>query len=156
MKTCKTCKLKKELREFHKRVALRGGYRHTCKKCFNTASKSWYKDNREKHLNNGKIWYAQNTKQRLQTIKIYYKNNKEKYKIRSALKLKRIKQSTPLWANLEKIKAIYLDRPNGYHVDHIIPLKGLNVCGLHVENNLQYLTAKENKQKSNKLLEEYM
>lgn len=58
--------------------------------------------------------------------------------------------ATPSWANLNKIKEIYSKCPVGYHVDHVIPLVGSNVCGLHVENNLQYLTAKDNLQKSNK------
>jgi len=56
---------------------------------------------------------------------------------------------TPKWANLEKIKKIYYDCPKGYHVDHIIPLKGVKVSGLHVENNLQYLTAEDNIRKGN-------
>ena len=55
----------------------------------------------------------------------------------------------PSWEDLDKIKAIYLACPIGYHVDHIIPLKGLKASGLHVENNLQYLLPKENLSKRN-------
>lgn len=64
---------------------------------------------------------------------------------RRANKLK----ATPAWANLDKIKELYLNCPEGYHVDHIIPLKGKEVCGLHVESNLQYLPAIENIKKKN-------
>lgn len=69
------------------------------------------------------------------------------------------KRATPQWANLNKIKEIYLSCPEGMHVDHIIPLKGINefkehvVCGLHVEFNLQYLSAEENLLKGNKYYE---
>lgn len=58
--------------------------------------------------------------------------------------------ATPSWANLDKIKEIYSKCPIGYHVDHVVPLMGDSVCGLHVENNLQYLTARDNLAKSNK------
>lgn len=57
---------------------------------------------------------------------------------------------TPPWANVAKIKEIYSKCPEGFHVDHILPLRGELVSGLHVENNLQYLPALENIKKNNK------
>ncbi len=62
--------------------------------------------------------------------------------------LAEIKQR-PLWADMNKIREIYVNRPEGCHVDHIIPLRGKTVSGLHVENNLQYLPAMENMKKHN-------
>ena len=59
--------------------------------------------------------------------------------------------ATPSWANKNVITEIYLNCPDGYHVDHIVPLQGKNVCGLHVEWNLQYLPANENLKKGNRL-----
>ncbi len=61
----------------------------------------------------------------------------------------RLKKSTPKYANLNKIKEIYANCPEGYEVDHIIPLNGSVVSGLHIETNLQYLSVKENRKKSN-------
>lgn len=59
------------------------------------------------------------------------------------------RRQRPSWANIDKLREIYVNRPDGYHVDHIIPLRGKYVSGLHVENNLQYLPAKENMIKHN-------
>jgi 5-methylcytosine-specific restriction endonuclease McrA len=57
----------------------------------------------------------------------------------------------PTWANLEAIKEIYrVARESGMVVDHIIPLRGRLVSGLHVEGNLQLLSQKENDKKGNK------
>lgn len=55
----------------------------------------------------------------------------------------------PAWADMKKIREIYQNRPDGFHVDHIVPLRGKTVCGLHVEHNLQYLPAIENMRKHN-------
>ena len=68
---------------------------------------------------------------------------------RAGMRAKKLDR-TPSWADLAKIKEIFNKCPEGYHVDHIIPLQGKLVSGLRVENNLQYLTAEENLKKQNK------
>jgi hypothetical protein len=55
----------------------------------------------------------------------------------------------PTSADIKTLEEIYKNCPIGYHVDHIIPLKGRLVSGLDIPENLQYLPAKENMQKSN-------
>lgn len=69
-------------------------------------------------------------------------------------------QRTPAWADRDAIAAIYaearrLSRETGvpHHVDHIVPLRGKEVSGLHVETNLQILTRSANISKGNKLVQ---
>ena len=80
----------------------------------------------------------------------YYKKNKYKFYANNARRRALIKQATPLWANRDKILAIYKEAELlGYHVDHVIPLRGKLVCGLHVEDNLQILSPTLNLIKGN-------
>jgi hypothetical protein len=65
--------------------------------------------------------------------------------------------ATPPWADMRAIRRIYeecaartMDTNVAHHVDHIVPLQGKKVCGLHVPWNLQILTQSENCSKSNK------
>ncbi|MFP5434219.1 MAG: HNH endonuclease signature motif containing protein [Alphaproteobacteria bacterium] len=65
------------------------------------------------------------------------------------------------WANQEAIRAIYaeaalLTDTTGvrHEVDHIYPLQGKFVCGLHCEANLQILTKTENIRKHNRMPEQ--
>lgn len=58
-------------------------------------------------------------------------------------------QRTPIWADLVKIKEVYINCPPDMEVDHIIPLNGTYVSGLHVHSNLQYLSPKDNHIKNN-------
>ena len=59
--------------------------------------------------------------------------------------------ATPKWADHTLIQDMYIEaKYQQMHVDHIVPLNGRNVCGLHWESNLQLLLPRENFIKSNK------
>jgi hypothetical protein len=110
-----------------------------------------------------KAYYRRTADKQKQRHKDY---RKRKPYVIAALAAKRramIKAQTPDWANLSEIKRYYevAARKTAqlgvlYAVDHIVPLKGKNVCGLHVENNLRVITFEENSAKSNKLIEDLL
>lgn len=80
---------------------------------------------------------------------------------RTALRRSRLLKATPSWVDKEHrlmIRNLYhyakfmqMTTNVSHHVDHIVPLRGKNVCGLHVFNNLRVVTAKENLVKLNHL-----
>lgn len=68
-----------------------------------------------------------------------------------------LQKATPSWADRSAIRKVYdeavqLTNQTGvrYEVDHIVPLKGRLVCGLHVHWNLRAIPHYENNAKSNK------
>ncbi len=81
--------------------------------------------------------------------KEWRKRNWDRYKAYLANAKKRVKQATPKWVDKSVLIAFYLARPAGHHVDHIVPICGKNVCGLHVPWNLQYLPILDNLKKHN-------
>jgi hypothetical protein len=112
---------------------------------------------REDDLERFKEWKKANPN----NDKEYYETHKntEKFKKRHnfheanrrAAKL----NATPKWLTTEQkqqIKNIYNDCPTGFHVDHIVPLQGQEVKGLHVPWNLQALPEKLNLIKGNKVI----
>jgi hypothetical protein len=96
------------------------------------------------------LQYISNTKTQSERFSRWQKNNKEKVRLKNANERAMRLQRLPSWADKEAIKNFYLNCPSGYHVDHIIPLRGKLVSGLHVLENLQYLPAKENMSKGNR------
>ena len=164
MKICSKCKIEKPFSEFHTHKSNKDGLQYQCKQCRKeTCAKSFskrYTKNKKEILAKCTEYYWKNRDAHLQKLKKYRESSKGKatkcnlQRQREAAKFKR----TPKWADQEKIKAYYdvcafFNEVNGYtkyHVDHIVPLKGNKVSGLHVHNNLQILPAKENMSKGNK------
>lgn len=131
-----------------------------CAKRIKEHNAKYYIENKEtidirnaewQHLNKDKI------KKRNQE---YFKENRPAFNARTA-KRKAAKLQATLKNlsvdQLNEIKSFYteaerLTKETGiiHHVDHIIPLQGKNVRGLHVPWNLQVITATENLKKGNR------
>lgn len=91
----------------------------------------------------------------------HYQANKGLYLAKFIKRREAKRSAVPLWADLNAIKSVYkrasmMRQSTGldYEVDHIIPLQGENVCGLHVAENLRIILRSENRSKSNKLLQD--
>ena len=131
-KKCPTCELYKNYSEYSADNHNYGSIDRYCKECKSIKNKHFYDANKDLYH------------------KSYIEEHRGEYNARNAKRRASIASSTPKWANLEAIKLIYKNCPPGYHVDHIIPLQGDIVSGLHIETNLQYLKASDNIAKSNK------
>ena len=157
MKECSKCKKLKTTSEFYKDSKNKDGLWSYCKTCKSAQRKEYYQNNKEKEKKNATDWISKNREKHNQYYRAYYLNNKDKEHARSVLKRARRIKRTVKWADKDKIQDFYkeaqrLSKETGkpHHVDHIIPLKGKLVSGLHVENNLQVIPAFENLSKSNK------
>ena len=166
MKRCYKCGCEKAFEFFGKNSSKLDGLATECKDCKQEQDRSYAKKNAEKVRQRASEWYYNNkdnpefltaSKQRQKDWrcrnldKIAAKENK-----RRALKL----QAMPKWLSEEHLAAIATEYALSkwcsevmgiqYHVDHIVPLKGKQVCGLHVPWNLQVIPAKENIIKGNR------
>lgn len=129
MKICRICN---KPGDFYKGNA-------TCKICKRNYQVNYRKLHREACNAANKSWYAR---------------NKEHQNANSYMQKRRIRQATPKCLSKENrrtIRQFYLNKPKDHHVDHIVPIKGENVCGLHVPWNLRYLFWRDNLIKSNKV-----
>lgn len=101
--------------------------------------------------------YLKRREHYLSRVKANYNADPEATITRERLKATLKKEATPPWADIDAIKELYrearrLTAATGvkYHVDHVVPLRHPLVCGLHVETNMQVITADDNWRKHNR------
>lgn len=128
-----------------------------CPECRKATQYRWNKKNPNCNKETSKKWYEKNKNKAHQAVKTWGENNRARKRFYVAQYRANKKQATPPWSDEREIaliyeKALHLTLETGipHHVDHIYPLNSKYMCGLHVENNLQILTAKENIAKGNR------
>lgn len=147
-----------------------------CPECHAVSTANWCKANPEKHAVSSAKWAKANPEKQAVRFANWRKANLEKHAVstakwrknnpgkRNAMQAKRHAaklQATPKWLTTEHYKEIQefytlakelqwlANEP--LHVDHIVPLQGENVSGLHVPWNLQILPESLNCSKSNRI-----
>lgn len=157
MKKCIHCNTLKDRSCFYKEPRNKDGIASCCKTCHKKKRRQNYLDNKDRDRSQAEAWRKANPETHRKAYKKYYYNNIEKEHVRSNYKRAKRIQRTVKWANKSKITEFYkeaqrLTKETGvlHNVDHILPLQGRLVSGLHVETNLQVIPASENLSKSNK------
>lgn len=138
-RSCRQCKREYDLkyRKLPHAVAVQEAYRRREARKISARGMQWFYENRDRHRANDRRWKQENRGRRNFWSRAYEA---------------RKRNAIPRWANKEAIAAVYqLAAKTGMHVDHIVPLAGETVCGLHCEANLQLLTPHENRKKNNKI-----
>ena len=179
-KTCSRCKETKHITLFSRNKARADGIHHHCKVCasqyktnpdkrkayfkrYNAEHSEKIHAYREAHREKMKAycknrWLEKRT-ELLEYKKQHYLKNKAVYIARNAKRHTSKMQRTPKWltaTDIFEIESIYAYAAAlntiglRYHVDHIIPLQGTIVSGLHIPENLQVISAWDNISKGNR------
>lgn len=151
MKTCPHCKAYKPTEEY---FLYKGKPKGRCKPCQSEYNKTFYK------YRDRSEYYQTRKEHHSKVCSEWRKNNKDKRNSYNASRRSRLKQAEPSWLSdkqREEIVEVYseaqrLTASTGvpHHVDHVVPLCGENVSGLHVPWNLKAIPAEENLRKSNR------
>ena len=111
------------------------------------------------HKERTRKWKLKNPEKCAAFLRNWGIKNKERKRAILAAYRARKRNAMPTWVNSSVLFEIYKNCPDGLHVDHIVPLKGIRpdgggVCGLHVPWNLRYLPRAQNIGRLNRLKED--
>lgn len=146
LKKCTKCLLLKAFSSFYKVKKSKDGYTSYCSSCLSAYKRERYYQNLDRERERAKKWHHDN-RARSNARTVQRRNTK--------------RNQTPSW--LSPIDVLHMQclyqlsamrtKESGFvwHVDHIVPLKGKTVSGLHVPWNLRVIPATENLSKGNKL-----
>jgi hypothetical protein len=166
MKHCYKCKTFKLPTEFGKNKAKHDGLASECRVCKRKQDNEYSAKNREAAKQRAVNWYYNNLEYALSQSKTRNKQwrieNPDKNAAKASKRRANKIQATPKWLSKEQCRQIesfywlarlqYELTDTKYHVDHIVPLKGKTVCGLHVPWNLQVIEATANISKGNRFV----
>lgn len=151
-RVCCVCHTKKSLDCFYKNKTKPFGRTYECKNCLKDIMAERRRLNPDLNKQSCRKYYEQNKE-------VFYRN-KENRAYNQANRRARKLSATPAWLSdydKELIKWVYhaakvAEKQYGepYHVDHIVPLQGKDVCGLHVPWNLRVIPARDNISKGNR------
>jgi hypothetical protein len=162
MKTCAKCGVDKHISGFYKNPEMADGHYNDCKECRKKRTRLHRVENPETVKKRSRDRYAKDPEKFRLQKRVSAKKTIGKILSRNKAYELSKKNSFPSWAKncfgaRIRIDNIYcrareLTESSGvkHHVDHVIPLSGKTVCGLHVPSNLQVLTSAENIRKRNK------
>lgn len=154
-KQCVGCKEEKTMSMFGKNKSQKDGLHYYCKECRKTHSRNYYEKNKERIDDKNKAYYHENKEKWADYCKRWAENNRGVMAAASA-KYRAFKSRAD-YSEKEAVDYVYyaakvIEKVYGtkWHVDHIVPLQGENVCGLHVSYNLQLLSPSDNCRKGNR------
>jgi hypothetical protein len=158
MKTCIRCKELKPLNLFGQNKSQKDELHCYCKNCHNNSARQ-YRSTLEgfqaarnaKHKNRSTPEGREKSRKASREACHAWRKNYPEKALAHANKRRAMKlQAIPKWFDKEKVDLVYAKAKEwDMHVDHVIPLQGKNVCGLHVWENLQLLDKSLNSIKGN-------
>lgn len=176
MKTCKTCAVDRPFDQFErwKKPSGATGYRAVCRSCREVSRKpgrsdyaqqnadklsqyaaTWRDENRGKYRDMHQRWRDANRDKVRAADRKYHAANTLKRVLKARKREAEELRAMPAWADPARIAEVYelakefREAGLDVHVDHVVPLRGENVSGLHVHTNLRVCLAKMNIVKSN-------